>query len=182
MKPSTHLPSPTASRGSTRRFWSAIVVGLCCSLLATGRADAAEPSPKPLKILLVTGGCCHDYTAQKELIKRGLEARAYVEVTAIEQGDGTREAKIPLYEDADWAKGYDLVIHDECFGRRDRRRWSERVLAPHKKGFPPWSSTAESTASATAPITGTSSAASPRAGMAPNIRTKSSTPMPTIRS
>ena len=27
-------------------------------------APAAEP-PKPLKILLITGGCCHDYASRK---------------------------------------------------------------------------------------------------------------------
>jgi hypothetical protein len=34
----------------------------------------------PLRVLLITGGCCHDYAAQKELLKRGLEARANVVV------------------------------------------------------------------------------------------------------
>ena len=110
---------------------------VCClsGFLWTGPALAAEP-PKPLKILLVTGGCCHDYAKQKVTISEALEARANVEVTYVEQGDGKRETKLPIYENADWAQGYDLVIHDECSGGVTDVDWAERVLAPHKKGLP----------------------------------------------
>ncbi len=120
--------SPPGSR-------SAILIGLGLLLLTRG-LTAAEPAPKPLKILLVTGGCCHDYTTQKQLIKNGLEARAHVEVTCVQQGGDTTDAKIPLYENADWAAGYDLVIHDECFAAVTDVEWAERILAPHKKGLP----------------------------------------------
>jgi hypothetical protein len=40
--------------------------------LAFCQADAAEP---PIKALLITGGCCHDYKAQKDILKQGLETR-----------------------------------------------------------------------------------------------------------
>jgi type 1 glutamine amidotransferase len=116
------------------RNWSLAAFGLAWLLLA-GQVAAAEP-PNPLKILLVTGGCCHDYPAQKEIIKEGMEARAHVEVTDILQGGITRDVKIPLYENANWADGYDLVIHDECFGAVTDVEWCERILAPHKKGLP----------------------------------------------
>ena len=29
----------------------------------------AADAPKPLKVLLITGGCCHDYKAQKDILK-----------------------------------------------------------------------------------------------------------------
>lgn len=41
-------------------------------------ADAARP--KPLRALMVIGGCCHDYKAQKDILKQGIEARAHVVV------------------------------------------------------------------------------------------------------
>jgi putative heme-binding domain-containing protein len=105
--------------------------------LGAGSVFAADsPSPKPLKILLVTGGCCHDYTAQKELLKQGLEERAHVEVTYVQQGGTATDSKIPLYEDENWAKGYDLVIHDECFSGVKEVAWSERILKPHRAGLP----------------------------------------------
>ncbi len=126
----------TLDRGSTTRFWSLVLAIMSIGLPPTGRLGAEPPAPKPLKILLVTGGCCHDYAAQKELLKEGLEARAHVEVTHVQQGGTDRNVKIPLYENADWANGYDLVIHDECFGGVTDVEWAERVLAPHKKGLP----------------------------------------------
>ena len=107
-----------------------------CASFHSASLAADPPSVKPLKMLLVTGGCCHDYTAQKELLKQGLEERAHVEVTYVQQGGTAVDSKIPLYENEDWAKGYDLVIHDECFSGVKDVEWSERILKPHRAGLP----------------------------------------------
>lgn len=96
----------------------------------------AADAPKPIKALLVTGGCCHDYTTQKNLIKEGLEARAHIEVTVVQQGGSTTDTKIPLYQDPNWADGYDIVLHDECFAGVKDPAWTERVLKPHQQGLP----------------------------------------------
>ena len=98
-------------------------------------ARAADP-PKPLKVLLVCGGCCHDYTNQKDIIARGLAERAHIEVTAVQQGGTATNSKIPLYDTDDWYKGYDLVIHDECFSDVKEPPYTARILAPHKAGLP----------------------------------------------
>ena len=45
--------------------------------------QAAADEPKPLKVLLITGGCCHDYAKQKDILKKGIEARANVVVDII---------------------------------------------------------------------------------------------------
>src|ERR1044071_6412054 len=74
---------------------------------------AAEP-PKPLRILLITGGCCHDYKVQKEILKKGLEARANVVVEQVHTDDKSTKPDLPIYGNAEYAKGYDLVMHDEC--------------------------------------------------------------------
>jgi hypothetical protein len=37
------------------------------------------PAAEPLKGLLITGGCCHDYAGQKDLLEQGIEARAHVD-------------------------------------------------------------------------------------------------------
>jgi len=79
-----------------------------------GFVRAQDNAPKPLKALLITGGCCHDYSKQKDLLKAGLEARAHVVVDQIHTSDTTTKARFAIYEKADWAKGYDVVIHDEC--------------------------------------------------------------------
>src|SRR5579864_3801694 len=81
-------------------------------LLAAQGANAEDA--KPLKALLILGGCCHKYDEQKDVLKEGLEARAKVEVTIVYSPDTTTKARFAIYENPDWAKGYDVVIHDEC--------------------------------------------------------------------
>ena len=72
--------------------------------------------PVPLKALLVTGGCCHDYEAQKGIISRGISARANVQWTIVHEGDD-REHRVSIYTRSDWAKGYDVVVHNEGYGQ-----------------------------------------------------------------
>lgn len=98
---------------------------------------AAPPgTPRPLRALLICGGCCHDYDSQKTLLARGLAERAYVDVTVVHQGGQSTKAKIPYYEQANWAEGYDVVLHDECFADVTDRDWVARILAPHRAGLP----------------------------------------------
>jgi len=111
-----------------------IVASLC--LISFDVLHSAEPPVKPLKALLITGGCCHDYTTQKQLIKQGLEERAHIEVTVVQQGGTTTNTKIPLYEDPNWADGYDVVLHDECFSDVPDPAWTQRILKPHQAGLP----------------------------------------------
>jgi uncharacterized protein len=103
-------------------------------VLACATASGAEKT-KPLKALLVTGGCCHDYKAQKKIIPEGISARANVEWTIVHEGDD-REHRVSIYENADWAKGYDVIVHNECYGMVNDAAFVERIAAPHKAGLP----------------------------------------------
>ena len=114
--------------GTTVLWMLALTAGLSAGL------SAAEI--RPLRALLVCGGCCHDYSVQKDVLKKGIEARARVIVETVEQGGVSKESRIPLYENPDWAKGYDVVIHDECFGAVADTNWITRILAPHRAGLP----------------------------------------------
>src|ERR1043165_359847 len=71
-------------------------------------------APAPIRILLITGGCCHDYAKQKDILKKGLEERANVQVTQIHTDDKTTKPPLEILGHPDYAAGYDLVIHDEC--------------------------------------------------------------------
>ena len=95
--------------------------------------DVAAP---PIRALLITGGCCHDYDVQKQLIANGLKERANIEVTVVQQGGTATDSKIALYQDPDWAEGYDVVLHDECFAAVKDPAWTQRVLKPHQNGVP----------------------------------------------
>lgn len=102
--------------------------------LSGGFAFAAE-TPKPLKVLLVTGGGFHDYTAQRKILSEGIAARANVEFTIVQEGT-TREHRMSIFEKADWAKGYDVIVHNECYGMVDDKAFVERIAAPHHAGVP----------------------------------------------
>jgi len=89
---------------------------------------------KPLRVLLITGGCCHDYGKQKDILKKGIEARANVEVTQVHTDDTTTKARFELYEKPDWAQGYDVVIHDECSADVKDLPYVQNILNAHKAG------------------------------------------------
>ncbi len=92
--------------------------------------------PAPLKALLLTGGCCHDYKAQKDLLQQGLQKRLNIVVTQIHTDDGTTKPMLPIYGNPDYAKNYDLVIHDECGADVNDQAVVEGVLKPHRDGIP----------------------------------------------
>jgi hypothetical protein len=104
-------------------------------ILVTQPASAAD-DPKPLKVLLVAGGCCHDYAKQKDILKKGIEARANAEVDIIYVADGSTHPPLPIYGHPDYAKGYDVVIHDECASDVNDPAVIEGVLKPHREGIP----------------------------------------------
>lgn len=110
---------------------SLIALGACLALPLTA-ADA----PKPLRAVLIAGGCCHDYATQKNLIKEGLEARAHVTVDVVYSADKSTKATFEPYQKPDWAAGYDLIIHDECSADVKDMAYVQNVLAPHKAGVP----------------------------------------------
>lgn len=94
----------------------------------------AADAPKPLRVLLITGGCCHDYGAQKDILKKGLEERANLEIVQIHTDDKTTKARFDIYEKADWAKGYDAVIHDECSADVKEMPYVQNILGAHHDG------------------------------------------------
>ena len=90
----------------------------------------------PLKVLLVAGGCCHDYPTQTKLLKEGIESRIRAEVTVVLNKDTSTKAKFEIYESDDWANMYDVVIHDECSANVTEQPYVGRILAAHRSGIP----------------------------------------------
>jgi|UniRef100_UPI0037843F3E putative membrane-bound dehydrogenase-like protein len=87
---------------------------------------------EPLKALLITGGCCHDYAKQHEVIAKGIQSRANVQVDVIWTDDKSTNPPLPVYDKADWAKGYDVIIHDECAASMNNKETLTRILDAHK--------------------------------------------------
>ena len=108
---------------------------LLLSLAFTIISFAAEPV-KPLRVLLVTGGCCHDYEAQHLLLAEGISARANVEVTFEHSKDKTTKAAFDIYKNKDWAKAFDVVIHDECSADVTDKEYVNNIIDAHRNGTP----------------------------------------------
>lgn len=114
---------------------------VACFVLSTSTEviqGAERPAAKnrPIQALLVTGGCCHDYDRQKLILTRGISARANVRWTVVQQGGRTTNTAIPMYNDPDWAEGFDIVVHNECFSDVKDLEFVDRILQPHRDGTP----------------------------------------------
>ena len=91
-----------------------MVIGLCFAFFSCFMNASAIAAPAPLRVLLITGGCCHDYAKQKDILKKGLEARANVVVDQVHTPDNSTHPPLAILGNPNYAKGYDVVIHDDC--------------------------------------------------------------------
>lgn len=108
----------------------------CLGLLACFGSLSAIGKEKPIRALLVAGGCCHEYTKQKKLLTEGISARANVVWSVVHEGDGTTDHRMSIYNDPDWAKNYDVIVHDECFSDVKDAEFVRNILKPHREGLP----------------------------------------------
>jgi len=98
-------------------------------LLAT--ALHAADAPKPLRVLLITGGVGHDHAAQKDILKKGIESRANVVVEQLHTEGNLSDPPLPILGNPDYAKGFDVVIHDPMTPGIYRAPTVRAVLKPH---------------------------------------------------
>ena len=85
------------------------LLGMLALLVGLGESGL-EAQQKPIRALLVTGGCCHDYARQKLILARGISARANVVWTVAHQGGTTTNTAIPLYRDKNWSEGLARIL------------------------------------------------------------------------
>jgi hypothetical protein len=121
---------------NTSNFIRLGALGFWCAALAGLAAFSGFAAPAPIRVLLITGGCCHDYAAQKDILKKGLESRANIRVDQIHTADSSTHPPLAILGNADYAKGYDVVIHDECGSDISDPALVEGVLKPHRDGLP----------------------------------------------
>ncbi len=81
------------------------------------QAQQSKTGTAPIRALLITGGCCHDYDAQKDILMDGVSERANVVWDMVYEQFSGKEHQIGIYKHKDWAKGYDVIVHNECYGR-----------------------------------------------------------------
>ncbi|HYG22008.1 MAG TPA: ThuA domain-containing protein [Verrucomicrobiae bacterium] len=88
----------------------------------------------PLRVLLVTGGCCHNYTFQAQALSNAIARTTAVRWTVVNDGGNGTRAEIDLYKNANWAEGFDAVIHNECFADTADTNYIRRITSAHKDG------------------------------------------------
>ena len=111
--------------------------------LLAGLTPSLSAEQKPLRVLVVAGGCCHDYANQKEFLKKGIEARvnatvevAYVDIKAKDFKGKATQPIFEVYKNPDWAKNFDVVVHDECAADVTDQAYVANIVNAHKNGLP----------------------------------------------
>jgi type 1 glutamine amidotransferase len=113
---------------------------LVCSLiglfLLISFAMDSSAQAKPLRALLITGGCCHNYPFQTQQLTNAVAKLGAVAWTVVTEGGSGTQAEISLYDNPDWAKGFDVVVHNECFADTTNSAYILKITSAHKAGVP----------------------------------------------
>jgi type 1 glutamine amidotransferase len=110
---------------------ASLAILLCLFGFPTTNVQAIEP----VKILVITGGCCHDYEYQTRAMHEAFEERNIpVDWKVVNDGGKGTKAEIGLYADKDWAKGFDVVIHNECFADTMSEEYIRGITKAHEGG------------------------------------------------
>lgn len=102
---------------------------------ATSAANALPVKAKNLSVLLVTGGCCHDYDFQSKAMQLAAQEKGIpIDWTIVNQGGKGTKAMIDLYKNPKWSEGFDVVIHNECFADTNDEEYIRSITKPHFEG------------------------------------------------
>ena len=101
-----------------------------------GLTSTLAAEQKPLRVLIVAGGCCHDYATQKEVLKKGIEARVNAVVEVVYDPTKSTKPLFELYKSPDWGKNFDVVVHDECAADITDQAYVANIVNAHKNGLP----------------------------------------------
>lgn len=108
---------------------------LLAACLMTAISSSGLADGKPLKVLLITGGCCHDYEFQTKAMQDALKSAGVpAKWTVVNEGGKGTHAEIPFYENPEWANGFDVVVHNECFAKTTDPTYIRKITGPHKAG------------------------------------------------
>lgn len=112
-----------------------LLTSLVALAIASTLSSGVLADDVPIRILLVTGGCCHDYDFQTRAMQKALKDQGIpAEWKVVDEGGKGTKAQIPLYENPEWAYGFDVVIHNECFANTTDPTYIRKITGPHKAG------------------------------------------------
>lgn len=118
-----------------------VLIAMCISLAPSRVQSADKPfayysGKKPIRVLLITGGCCHNYAFQSQQMTNAVGQKVRSQWTVVQEGGTGTQGEIDLYKNPDWAKPYDVIVHNECFADTDSAEYIRRITAAHRAGKP----------------------------------------------
>ena len=139
--------SPSTIVIKPMRFSRPTLSLLFCSLFLVTFASTVSVAQQPtvdsntkkvqknLSVLLVTGGCCHDYDFQSKAMQLAAQEKGIpIDWTIVNQGGKGTKAMIDLYKNPKWFEGFDVVIHNECFADTNDEAYIQSITKPHFDG------------------------------------------------
>ena len=100
------------------------------------RANATAQQGPRIQALVVSGGGYHDYPFQAKVLMDVVSRALPVDWTvAIQGGRGTTGTQAVVAR-PDWAKGYDIVVHNQCFADTTDETLIKRIASAHRGGPP----------------------------------------------
>ncbi len=93
-----------------------------------------KKSNESKRALFITGGCCHDYDRQKDIISEGINERISTEWDIFYEND-QKKSKARLSKSG-WADEYDYILYSHCFAHEKDGAFVKSITDVHKAGKP----------------------------------------------
>jgi type 1 glutamine amidotransferase len=103
---------------------------------ASQQSTAPQGAGPRINALIISGGCCHDYSLQAKVLMDAVSRTLPVEWTAVVQGGRGTRGSMPVYANAAWSKPFDIVVHNECLADVDDPTYIRRITTAHRGGPP----------------------------------------------
>ena len=151
------MNQPNTSRRQSIRLAALTATPMLCTWPAAPQAPqsgqggaAAEGRPQGLRgphrpdpfagqprvnALMISGGGCHDCICEDAIFMKAMSTELPVERTVLYTGRAD-DKKVELYNEPNWAEGYDIVVHNECYAAVDDQEFVKKIVAAHAKGVP----------------------------------------------
>lgn len=113
----------------------AAVAGVMALMSSTGDSVAQESKKKALRGLMLTGGCCHDYDKQKEILATGLGSELDIEWKVVQEGGKGTKHQFDLLKKEGWEKDYDFVLYNICFAHEEDAAYIDSITEVHGEGL-----------------------------------------------
>ena len=103
-------------------------------LLSYIAAPLQADDVKPIKALMLVGGCCHDYKTMPGVLTKAIEesANVHFDIKLLK----TAEEDAELLRNPHFADGYDVVVYDTCFGEKWKAGDYDGAMQVARQGKP----------------------------------------------